>query len=127
MNAVANGEETRTKEAPRAAQPAVAPSVNIIETKDGYILEAEIPGVSKDGVEITVEENQLTILGRRSKPDQKVQVLYRESADTDYRRVFELDPAVDATKITANVDQGVLTIQLPFSERVKPRKISIAE
>ena len=127
MNAVANGGETRTTEAPRAAQPVVAPPVNIIETKDGYILEAEIPGVSKDGVDITVEENQLTILGRRTRTDTKAQALYRESADTDYRRVFELDPAVDATKITANVEQGVLTIQLPFSERVKPRKISIAE
>jgi HSP20 family protein len=126
MNTVIN-EETQTNEAPRAAQPVVAPPVNIIETKDGYTLEAEIPGVSKDGVEITVEENQLTILGRRNRTDSKAQVLYRESADTDYRRVFELDPAVDATKITANVEQGVLTIQLPFSERVKPRKISIAE
>ena len=127
MNAVANGEETRTKEAPHAAQPVVAPPVNIIETKDGYTLEAEIPGVSKDGVEITVEENQLTILGRRTGTGSKAQVLYRESAGADYRRVFELDPAVDAAKITANVEQGVLTIQLPFSERVKPRKISIAE
>jgi HSP20 family protein len=127
MNAVANGEETRTTEAPRAPQPAVAPPVNIIETKDGYVLEAEIPGVSKDGVDITVEENQLTILARRSKTDPKAQVLYRESADTDYRRVFELDPAIDAAKITANVEQGVLRLHLPFSDRVKPRKISIAE
>ncbi len=126
MNAVING-DTQTMEAPLVAQPVVAPPVNIIETKDGYTLEAEIPGVNKDGVEITVEENQLTILGRRPKTDSKAQVLYRESAGADYRRVFELDPAVDAAKITANVEQGVLTIQLPFSERVKPRKISIAE
>jgi HSP20 family protein len=126
MNAVING-DARTQEAPRVAQTAVAPPVNIIETKDGYTLEAEIPGVGKDGVDITVEENQLTILGRRTRTDAKAQVLYRESADTDYRRVFELDSAVDATKITANIEQGVLTIQLPFSERVKPRKISIAE
>lgn len=125
MNTIIN-EETQTNQAPRAAQPVIAPPVNIIETKDGYTLEAEIPGVSKDGVEITVEDNQLTILGRRNRTDSKARVLYRESADTDYRRVFELDPAVDATKITANVEQGVLTVQLPFSERVKPRKISIA-
>jgi HSP20 family protein len=126
MNAVANG-DARTTEAPRAARPVVAPPVNIIETNDGYTLEAEIPGVSRDGVDITVEENQLIIVGRRTKTDSKAQVLYRESADADYRRVFELDPAVDAAKITANVEQGVLTIQLPFSEQVKPRKISIAE
>jgi HSP20 family protein len=126
MNAVIN-EDARTKEAPRAAQPVVAPPVNIVETKDGYTLEAEIPGVSKEGVEITVEENQLTILGRRTRTDSKALALYRESTGADYRRVFELDPAVDAARITANVEQGVLTIQLPFSERVKPRKISIAE
>jgi HSP20 family protein len=126
MNAVING-DAQTQETTRAAQPVVAPPVNIIETKDGYTLETEIPGVSRDGVEITVEENQLTILGRRPKADAGTQVLYRESTDTDYRRVFELDPAVDAAKITANVEQGLLTIHLPFSERVKPRKISIAE
>ena len=126
MNAVING-DAPTTEAPRVAQPAVAPPVNIIETTDGYTLEAEIPGVSKDGVDITVEENQLIIVGRRTRTDTKAQALYRESADADYRRVFELDPAVDAAKITANVEQGVLTIQLPFSEQVKPRKISIAE
>jgi HSP20 family protein len=127
MNEVANEETAQTNETPRAAQPVVAPPVNIIETQDGYTLEAEIPGVSKDGVEITVDENQLTILGRRPKADPKARALYRESTGTDYRRVFELDPAVDATKITANVEQGVLTIHLPFSERVKPRRISIAE
>ncbi len=126
MSAVING-DARTTEAPRAAQPVVAPPVNIIETENGYTLEAEIPGVGKDGVEITVEDDQLTILGRRQKTDPKARVLYRESADTDYRRVFELDPAVDTAKITANVEQGILTVQLPFSERVKPRKITIAE
>jgi HSP20 family protein len=126
MNAVING-DARTQEAPRPSQPVVAPPVNIIETKDGYTLEAEIPGVSKDGVEISVEENQLTIVGRRPKADPNAQALYRESADTDYRRVFELDPAIDATKIAAKVEQGVLTLRLPFSERVKPRKISITE
>ena len=125
MNAVIN-EDAKTNETSRAAQLAVPPLVNIVETKDGYTLEAEIPGVSKDGVDITVEENQLTILARRPKTGSKAQVLYRESADTDYHRVFELDPAIDAAKITAHVEQGVLTIQLPFSERVKPRKISIA-
>ncbi len=105
----------------------VVPRVNIIEAKDGYTLEAEMPGVGKDGVEVTVEENQITLLGRRQPDDLKAELLHRESNDADYRRVFELDPAVDITKIAAHVEQGILTVQLPFSERVKPRKISISE
>lgn len=125
MNAVLNA-EVPTQETQRTTRPTVAPPVNIIETKDGYTLEAEIPGVGKDGVEITVEDNQLTIVGRRQKEDVKAQTLYRESEEGDYRRVFELDPAIDAAKIAAKVEQGILTVSLPFSERVKPRKITIA-
>jgi HSP20 family protein len=124
MNAVANG-GARTQETARVPQNSVTPHVNIIETKDGYTLTAELPGVSKDGVEITVEDNELTILGHRAHAGAQGDVLYRESSDADYRRVFELDPAIDAGKITAQVEQGMLTLQLPFAERVKPRKIAI--
>lgn len=126
MNAVING-DARTQDQSRAGQAVVVPPVNIVETKDGYTLEAEIPGVGKDGVEITTEGNQLAILGRRQKTDLKAQALHRETAEADYRRVFELDPAIDTAKITANVEHGVLTIRLPFSERVKPRKITVTE
>ena len=51
--------------------------------------------------------------------------LFRERVLTDYRRVFELDPAIDAGKIAAKMDQGLLTLTLPKSERVKPRKITV--
>lgn len=130
MTTVENADTRTTPEPSPAPRRAVAPLVNITETKEGYTLEAEVPGVSKDGVEVTVEDNELTIVGRRQRTDtkeHKEQSLYRESDDADYRRVFELDAAIDATKITAKVDQGVLTIHLPFSERVKPRKITVSE
>ena len=51
--------------------------------------------------------------------------LFRERALADYRRVFELDPAIDTAKISAKMDQGVLSLALPKSERVKPRKITV--
>jgi HSP20 family protein len=124
MNAVAN-EATKTRETNRVAQRSITPHVNIIETKDGYTLTAELPGVSKEGVEITVEDNELTIVGHRASNGVPGEVLYRESSDADYRRVFEIDPSIDAGKIVAKVEQGMLTLQLPFSERVKPRKIAI--
>ena len=103
----------------------IAPEVNIFETRDGYVLEAEMPGVNKDGLEITLEGNEITIVGRRAAEQTPGEVLFRERRLADYRRVFELDPAIDTSKISAKVDQGVLTLALPKSEKVKPRKIRV--
>src|SRR5579859_3073607 len=99
----------------------VSPEVNIYETKDGYVLEAEMPGVSKEGLEITLEGTEITIAGHRKTEPLTGDALFRESHDADYRRVFELDPAIDTSKVSARMDQGVLRLTLPKSERVKPR------
>jgi HSP20 family protein len=112
-----NGRATR--------QEYVAPNVNIFETQEGYVLQAEMPGVSKDGLEITLEGNEITITGRRSPETAAGEPLFRESHTADYRRVFELDPAIDTGKVSARIEQGVLTVTLPKSERVKPRKIQV--
>jgi len=102
-----------------------APQVNIFENKDGYLLEAEMPGVSKEGLEITVEDNEIAIVGRRNAETAPGEPLFRERPAADYRRVFELDPAIDTSKISARMEQGVLTLTLPKSEKVKPRKIRV--
>src|SRR5689334_5179653 len=120
MNAVAQRDNNQT-----VAQPErrfVAPDVNIFETRDEYLLEAEMPGVKKEGLEITLEGNILTIVGHRSDLTPAGEAVYRESRPLDYHRAFELDPAIDGDKIAASVDQGVLTLTLPKAERVKPRK-----
>jgi HSP20 family protein len=101
------------------------PAVNVVETKDGYILEAEMPGVGKDGLEVLLEDNELTIVGKRAAAVDGLQPLYRESVDRDYRRSFVLDPAIDTGKIAARIERGVLTLTLPKAEKVKPRKISV--
>lgn len=103
----------------------VAPEVNIYETKDGYMLEAEMPGVGKDGLEVTLEGNEMTIVGHRKNDSVAGTPLFRERGLTDYKRVFELDPAIDTTRISAKMDQGLLLLTLPKSERVKPRKIAV--
>ena len=103
----------------------VSPEVNIFETKDGYVVEAEMPGVNKAGLEITLEDNEITIVGHRHPEAQVGSPLFRESCQGDFRRVFELDPAVDTANISARIEQGVLTLVLPKSERVKPRKITV--
>ena len=103
----------------------VSPVVNIAETKDGYVLEAEMPGVAKAGLEITLENNELTLVGHRHTEPLNGEALFHESRNADYRRVFELDPAIDTAKISAQMEQGVLKLTLPKSEKVKPRKITV--
>jgi HSP20 family protein len=107
------------------APETVTPVVNIRETADGYLLEAEMPGVSKDGIEVTLENNEITIVGRRAQEPVAGEVLLRESRPVDYRRVFEMDPAIDPARISARIEQGLLTVVLPKSERVKPRRIAV--
>lgn len=116
-----------TEQHPAAERPVeyVAPEVNIFETGDGYLIEAEMPGVARDGLEITLENNEITIVGHRRQVSVPGEPLFRESHQADYRRVFELDPAIDTARISAKVEQGVLTLTLPKSERVKPRRIAV--
>lgn len=102
--------------------------VDIYETKDAYVVRADMPGVRKDSLEITVEGTTLTIGGRRHEQALSAAVLHRESKPVaDYRRVFELDPTIDTARIRARVEEGVVTLDLPKAERVKPRKIKIAD
>src|SRR5918996_3031026 len=107
------------------AEQFVATSASVIEGADGYTLEVEMPGVNKEGLEISVENNELTILGRRSLPTVEGALVHRESRPNNFRRAFELDPSIDAGKITAKIDQGVVTLVLPKAEQVKPRKITV--
>lgn len=117
-NASSNGE--------RAAEQFIAPAATVLENADGYTLEVEMPGVSKENLEMWVENNELTILGRRSTPSVEGTLLHRESRQENFRRAFELDPSIDAEKISAKIEQGVVTLTLPKAEQVKPRKITVA-
>ena len=117
-NASGNGE--------RAAEQFLAPAATVLENADGYTLEVEMPGVSKENLEMWVENNELTILGRRSLPSVEGTLLHRESRQENFRRAFELDPSINAEKISAKIEQGVVTLTLPKAEQVKPRKITVA-
>lgn len=123
--------DTATQSAPRGLdrlrreEPVVLPPVNISATEGEYLLEVEMPGVNKDGLEISVEGNELTIVGRRTRERPQGETVYRESNDGDYRRVFELSSDIDTNKISAEMQQGILRLRLPQAEHVKPRKIEI--
>ena len=105
----------------------VAPPANITANENEYCVELEMPGVDKQGLEITVEGSELTIIGRRKKELPEGELVYSESPLlADYRRVFELGADVDTSKIRAEMDQGVLKLHLPKREAAKPRKIEVA-
>jgi HSP20 family protein len=103
------------------AEQFVAPPASVIEAGGGYTLEVEMPGVNKDGLDISIENNELTIIGRRRNADSS-----HESRLENFRRTFDLDPSIDANKISAKIDQGLVRLTLPKAEHVKPRKIAVS-
>lgn len=115
------------KSAPASTRVAYAtPRVNLHQSADGYTLEVELPGVSREGLEISVDDGQLVITGQRAPGEQSGKAVYRERTATAYRRVFDLDPSIDPEKISARLDQGLLTIGLQKADAVKPRKIEVS-
>jgi HSP20 family protein len=116
-----------TRESDRGqAQQFITPPASLTEIADGYMLEIEMPGVKKDGLDISVENNELTIVGRRSLPALEGMLIHRESRPENFRRVFELDPSIDGDKISAKIDQGLVTLTMPKAEHVKPRKVTVS-
>jgi HSP20 family protein len=130
MNAIAENQNApaRSQDQPRPERPRgfITPPANISANPNEYLLELEMPGVDKEGIEIMAEGNELTVLGRRKNEMPNAELLYTESALADYRRSFELGPDVDTSRISAEMSQGVLKLHLPKSEKAKPRKIQIA-
>ena len=104
----------------------VMPAASVVEDGNVYLLKVEMPGVNKEGLEISVENNELTILGRRSLPAIEGVLIHRESRPENFRRAFELDPSIDTAKVSARIEQGILTLTLPKAEQVKPRKITVS-
>lgn len=121
--------ENRTENGANGRRPNeqfVAPVATVLENADGYTLQVEMPGVNKEGLEMWVENNELTIVGRRSLPTVQGTLVHREFRRENFRRAFELDPSIDAGKISAKIEQGVVTLTLPKAEQVKPRKITVS-
>jgi len=103
----------------------VTPLADVESTENAYTVRAEMPGVDKSNLEITVDKGELAIVGRRHVEPPAGEPVYLEIRRADFRRVYELDPAVDTTKITAHIEQGILTLTLPKAEAVKPRRITV--
>ncbi len=102
------------------------PAYEIKETTDAYSVTVYLPGVAKEGLELTAEDGQFRLIGRRAwQQPEGWTTLYRESADAAYELVFAHDNAIDAGKIAAELRDGVLRLTLPKHETLKPRKIAV--
>ncbi len=107
--------------------PTVRPFYQVKETDEAYGLIVQLPGVAKDGLEITAEESTLRIVGRRAwKRPEGWTALYRESSDAAYELVLDHDNVIDLDKVHAELRDGVLRLSLPKAEAIKPRKIAVA-
>jgi len=100
------------------------PPVDIYEMDAGLTVVADLPGVEKDGIDIRVDNSILTIQGT-VKRETRGNGVVNEFALTDYFRQFQLSDTVDQVKITAEFKHGVLTLQLPKAEKVKPKQIAV--
>jgi HSP20 family protein len=103
------------------------PAVDIHETDDGFVIKAELPGVSKDDVSIEVHQNTLTLRGQRKHESAVKNERYHrvERAYGTFQRSFVLPAMVDHDKVQATYKDGVLELHLPKSEAAKPKRISI--
>jgi HSP20 family protein len=103
------------------------PPYEITETADGYEVSVALPGVAKEGLEITDEAGELRITGKPAKGLQEGRVaLYRETSDASFELVLAHGDTIDPEKIQADLADGVLRLRLSKAESAKPRKIAVA-
>jgi HSP20 family molecular chaperone IbpA len=86
----------------------------------------DLPGVKSEDVDLRFENGQLVIHGKVEPRNEQAQYVYQEYGIGDYHRSFKIGEAVDSTKIAANMRDGVLTIHLPKTDQMKPRRIKVA-
>jgi HSP20 family molecular chaperone IbpA len=102
------------------------PTTDIFETEHALTLVAEMPGVDKDRVDVSVEDGVLTIQGQLDfSKYEGLRPVYTEYNIGHYRRIFTLSNRIDQNSISAEMKDGVLTLVLPKAEEAKPRRISV--
>ncbi|ALP54796.1 heat-shock protein [Candidatus Tenderia electrophaga] len=105
---------------------ALRPPVDIFEDERGITLLADMPGVSKDRLDVDVDRDSLSIQGSSAlEVPQGMEALHADVRSTRYQRSFSLSRELDGENITANLKDGVLTLRIPKREEHQPRKIEV--
>jgi HSP20 family molecular chaperone IbpA len=115
-----------SKERTASSGSALRPAVDIFETDDGITLLADMPGVSKDRLNLRVDGANLLVEGTIGiSPQEQMQALYADVRAATYRRTFLLSNELEADKIEANLRDGVLTLHIPKRAELRPRRIEV--
>jgi len=117
-----------TERGPRVARSTRAawPLTNVFETKEAFLVKAEVPGLADGDVSVTVEEDALVVRGERKiEVPSGYRVHLRERAPVAFTRKLPLPGRIDADAVTATLDRGVLTVTLPKAKDTLPRQISV--
>lgn len=106
------------------------PAMDVAEKHDAYVVQAELPGLAPDQVDVSFEKNVLTIRGTKpasfdSKTDGELRIFAAERVSGSFERSVRLPEFVDAERISANFNNGLLTITVPKAEAAQPRRITV--
>jgi HSP20 family molecular chaperone IbpA len=101
------------------------PRVDIYETDHELTLYADLPGVRSEDVDLRYEQGELMLHGRVRPQERQANFLLAEYDEGDFYRVFQIHESIDASKISAECKNGVLTVHLPKAEAARPRQIEI--
>ena len=121
---------TQTRDDPQATasrtDAALLPPVDVIEDASGITLYADMPGVPKDRVTLRVEADQLTLEGEMALAlPQGMEPTHAEVQRSRYRRAFTLSKELDAEKVSAEMNQGVLRVRIPKAAHAQPRRVQV--
>ena len=114
------------KDAYNCEECVLVPATDIYETENEFVVKADMPGVKKEDVEITLENNQFEINAKVTEdaiPENEMK--YREYRLYNYNRAFTAGDSVNRDGIQATLEKGVLTLTLQKSERIKPKRIAV--
>jgi HSP20 family protein len=118
-----DGKQSLMNAAPAAT---IRPLVDVFETADGITLQADMPGVSKDGLNLRVDGPNLLVEGTIGiSPEKQMSALYADIRSTTYRRTFVLGNELETGNIDANLKDGILTVRIPKRPELRPRRIEV--
>ena len=128
LNAILRVEQEQDRSWPSRAA-AFMPTFDVKETKDAYLIHADLPGVSETDLDITVTENALTVVGKRSsgQSDESERYYAMERGYGAFSRTFGLPDGANSDELSADLKNGVLTVHIPKRPEVQPRKISLGK
>ena len=101
------------------------PRVEVVETPEAVILRVEMPGVAKEDFDIRIDNDELSISGKRKQRDSELKFVHVESDQSDYRRTFVLSDELDTSNVNAKLEKGILTLTLNKKKEGVPHKVTV--